>query len=84
MKAVQQLKHPMLDYPKQPTRAEHTAKYRTFTEDAFNMAKFAWKGNCKRMKYQKDKYNDNELNAWALFYNQCLPKLKNKLEGTSG
>jgi len=31
-----------------------------------------------------DKYNDNESNAWALIYDQCSPKLKNKLEGTNG
>jgi hypothetical protein len=48
------------------------------------MAKFAWKEDYKGMKYQKDKYNDNELNVWALIYNQFSPKLKNKLKGTSG
>ncbi len=26
----------------------------------------------------------NKLNAWALIYNQCSPKLKNKLKGMSG
>jgi hypothetical protein len=36
------------------------------------------------MKYQKDKYKDNKLNAWALVYEQCSPELKNRLEGTSG
>jgi hypothetical protein len=36
----------------------------------------------KSMKSRMDKYKDNESNAWALIYNQCLPKLKNKLEGT--
>ncbi len=36
------------------------------------------------MKYRKDKYKDNESNAWALVYGQCSPELKNKLEGTSG
>jgi hypothetical protein len=35
------------------------------------------------MKYQKDKYNDNKSNAWALIYDQCFPELKNKLKGTS-
>jgi hypothetical protein len=36
------------------------------------------------MKYQKDKYKDNELNAWARVYGQCSPELKNKLERMSG
>jgi hypothetical protein len=62
---------------------EHTKKDGTLDEDAFNMAKFAWKEDNKGMKYQKDKYNDNELNAWALIYNQCSPELKSKLKGTS-
>jgi hypothetical protein len=48
------------------------------------MAKFAWKEDYKGMKYQKDKYNDNKSNAWALIYDQCSPELKNKLKGTSG
>jgi hypothetical protein len=36
------------------------------------------------MKSRMDKYWDNESNAWALIYNQCSPKLKNKLKGTDG
>ena len=32
----------------------------------------------------KDKYKDNELNAWALITSKCSPELKNKLKGTSG
>ena len=35
------------------------------------------------MKQQKDKYKDNESNAWALIYGQCSPELKNKLKGMS-
>jgi hypothetical protein len=34
------------------------------------------------MMVRKDKYNENESNAWALIYDQCTPELKNKLEGT--
>jgi hypothetical protein len=35
------------------------------------------------MRVRKDKYNENKSNAWALtIYDQCAPKLKNKLEGT--
>ncbi len=84
VQAIQQLKRPMLDYIKQPTRAKHTDNNGDFDKDAFNMVKFAWKEGYKGMKYQKDKYKDNELDAWALIYDQCSPELKNKLEGTSG
>ena len=45
------------------------------------MAKFAWKDDYKGMKYQKDKYNGNDLNAQVLVYDQCSPELMNKLEG---
>ncbi len=31
-----------------------------------------------------DKYRDNESNAWALIYDQCLPELKNMLKATDG
>jgi hypothetical protein len=36
------------------------------------------------MRVRKDRYRDNELNAWALIYDQCSPELKNKLEGAEG
>ncbi len=48
------------------------------------MGKFAWKEEYKVIKYRKDKYNDNEYNAWALIYDQCCPELKNKLKGKDG
>ena len=47
------------------------------------MAKFAWKEDCKGMKYQKEKYKDNKSNAWTLVYGQCSPELKIKLKGKS-
>ncbi len=43
----------------------------------FKMAVFAWKEDYKPMKSRMDKYKDNESNASALIYNQCLPELKN-------
>jgi len=73
-----------LAYPKQPTRAQYTNTNGDFDKDGFDMAKFAWKEDYKGMKYQMDKYNDNESNVWALIYNQCSTELKNKLKGTSG
>jgi hypothetical protein len=51
---------------------------------AFKMAVFAWKEDYKAMRVRKDKYRDNESNAWALIYIQCSPELKNKLEGAEG
>jgi hypothetical protein len=55
VKGIQQLKRPKLNYPRQPTRIEHTKKDGTLDEDAFNMAKFDWKEDYKGMKYQQDK-----------------------------
>ncbi len=31
-----------------------------------------------------EKYEENELNALTLIYDQCFPELKNKLEGAYG
>ncbi len=72
VKAIQQLKRPMRDYPKQPTRSKFADASGKVDQDEFEMAKFAWKEDYKGMKYQKDEYKDNELNAWALVYGQCL------------
>ncbi len=84
VKAIQQLKRPALNYPKQSTRASYANASEKVDEDKFEMAKFAWKKDYKGTKYQKDKYKNNKLNAWALVYGQCSPEFKNKLEGTSG
>ena len=84
VKAIQQLKRPTLAYPKQPTKSQYTDVNGDFDDNAFEMAKFAWKEDYKGMKHRMDKYNDNESNAWALIYDQCSPELKNKLKGTSG
>ena len=39
-------------------------------------------GRLQGYEGEKNKYNENKLNAWVLIYGQCTPKLKNKLEGT--
>jgi hypothetical protein len=62
-------------------------KYEDSNKDppvAFEMVVFAWKEEYKKMRVRKDRYSDNELNAWALIYDQCSPELKNKLEGAEG
>jgi hypothetical protein len=74
----------MLVYPKWPMRVEHTKADGTFNEDAYKMAKFAWKEDYNGMTHWKDKYNNNTFNAWALIHNQFSSELKNKLEGTDG
>ncbi len=83
MKALQQIGRPTLDYP-MPSKKDY--KDEDGSEDlvAFKMAVFAWKEEYKAMRVRKDRYRDNELNAWALIYNQCSPELKNKLEGAEG
>jgi hypothetical protein len=43
-----------------------------------------WKEEYKATLYGKEKYTENDSNAWALIYDQCLLELKNKLKGTSG
>ncbi len=52
--------------------------------DTFEMAVLAWKEDYKSMKYRMERYKGIKSNAWALMYDQCLPELKNKLEGTKG
>ena len=41
VKTIQQLKHPTLAYPKQPTRVQYTDANGDFDKDGFNRAKFA-------------------------------------------
>jgi hypothetical protein len=38
----------------------------------------------KATRYKKEKNKENQLNAWALIYDQCSLELKNKLKGMSG
>jgi hypothetical protein len=47
------------------------------------MAKFTWKEYWKLINSRKQKYKENEANAWALMYNLCSNELRVKLEGTS-
>ncbi len=55
-----------------------------FDKEKYEMAKFTWKEEYKAILYRKEKYKENESNAWALIYDQCSPELKNKLKGTRG
>jgi hypothetical protein len=48
------------------------------------MAKFMWKEDWKLVKTREQKFQENEANAWALVYNQCLSEMKVKVNGTSG
>ena len=84
VKTLQKLTRPTLNYPEKPKKADYKDENGDEDPDAFEMAVFAWKEDYKSMRARKDKYQDNESNAWALIYDQCSPELKNKLEGGDG
>ena len=67
-----------------PSKKDYKDKDDNKDPVAFKMAVFAWKEEYKAMRVRKDRYRDNESNAWALIYDQCSPELKNKLEGAEG
>jgi hypothetical protein len=85
-KTLQHMKKVTLSYLTKPKKQDPQCcdKDGNPDEDMFEMALFAWKDDYNSMNSRMDKYRDNELNAWALIYNQCLPKLKNKLDTTDG
>jgi hypothetical protein len=78
------MKCPALVISAKPTKATCVYENNLFHEDKYEMAKFTWKEEYKATLYRKEKYKENELNAWALIYDQCSSELKNKLKGTSG
>ncbi len=86
VKTIQQMKKADLAYPGKPKKDDPECLNDSGNPDpdAFEMAVFAWKEDYKSMKYRMERYKGNKSNAWALIYNQCLPELKNKLEGTEG
>ena len=43
VKAIQQMKRPMLPYPDKPTKAQYVDDQGDLDEDEFEMAKFTWK-----------------------------------------
>ena len=77
------MKRPVLSYPNKPDKTKCVDAAGQFDEDEYEMAKFTWKKDYKTMRARKDKYSENESNAWVLIYDQCAPELKNKLEGTA-
>jgi hypothetical protein len=83
VKAIQQMKCLTLSYPNKPDKTECMDAAGQFDKDEYEMAKFAWRKDYKAMRARKDKYSENDLNAWALIYDQCAPELKNKLEETA-
>lgn len=84
IKAIQIMKRPKLDFPPKPEKSTCTDINGKFDEDEYDLSKFTWKEEYKRISNRKEKYMENESNAWALIYDQCSPELKNKLEGTEG
>jgi hypothetical protein len=79
VKSIQQMKHPTLAFPTKPTKATCEDENNLFNKDEYEMTKFTWKEEYKATLYRKEKYTENQSNAWALIY-----ELKNKLEGMSG
>jgi hypothetical protein len=86
VKTLQNMKKVTLSYSTKPKKQDSQCcdKDGNPDEDMFEMAIFAWKEDYKSMKLRMDKYRDNKSSAWALIYDQCSPKLKNKLEATDG
>ncbi len=83
VKSIQQMKRPTQAFPAKPTKATCVDEKNLFYKDEYEMAKFTWKEEYKAILYRKEKYKEDELNAWALIYDQCSLELKNKLKGTS-
>jgi hypothetical protein len=83
VKSIQQMKRLTLAFPAKPTKATCVDENNLFNNDEYEMAKFTWKELYKATLYRKEKYTENESNAWALIYDQCSPELKNKLKRTS-
>jgi hypothetical protein len=84
VKAIQNMIRPSFDPPEKPDKSKCLDNAGKFDPDKFRMAKFTWKEDWKLMNSRKQKYKENEANAWALVYNQCSNELRVKLEGTSG
>jgi hypothetical protein len=84
MKAMQNMIRQSFDPPEKKDKSKCLDDARKFNLDEFEMAKFTWKEDWKLMNLRRQKYKENEVNAWALVYNHCSNKLRLKLEGTSG
>ena len=84
VKALQNMSRLQLSPPTKPSKADHTDENGNPDKDLFDMAVYEWKEAHKDYLARKKRYQDNESNAWALLYDQCLPELKNKLKGTKG
>ena len=54
VKAIQQMKRPMLPYPDKPTKLQCMDDQGDLDEDEFDMVKFAWKEDYKAMRVRKD------------------------------
>ena len=52
VKAIQQMKRPMLPYPDKPTKAQCVDNQGDFDEDEFEMAKFTWKEDYRLQGYE--------------------------------
>jgi hypothetical protein len=77
------MQRPTFDPPDKLDKVSCKDEFSNFREDEYNMAKFTWREGYKVVMTRKQKHEENKVNAWLLIYNQCLPKLKNRLEGAN-
>ena len=85
VKVIQNMTRPTLNNPTKPRKGDFKDKDTgDVDKDLYEMEIFTWKENWKHMKQRKKKYKENEANALALVYNQCLHELRTKLKGTTG
>ena len=84
IKAIQNMTRPTFNDPTKPKKEDFKNKDTgNVDKDLYNEI-FTWKEDWKHIKQRKTKYKENEANAWALVYNQCLHELRTKLKGTMG
>jgi hypothetical protein len=84
VKTSQQMQRPTLAFPPRLLKLACTNSSRNFDKDKCDMPESTWKEDYKAVMTRMEKYEENELNALALIYDQCFPELKNKLEGAYG
>jgi hypothetical protein len=84
VKAIQKMKRPTFNPPEKPDKSKCMDSTGNYNTDEYHMAKLTWKEDFKLVKTRQQKYQENKANAWALVYNQCLSKMKVKLDRTSG
>ena len=84
VKAIQEMKRAQITIPTKPDKKTCVDENGDYDEDEYAMARFVWQEKHKSTLKKKERYEENESNAWVLIYDQCSPELKNKLKGAIG